>query len=126
MPQLWLRYGAKDPLYNYFHARPIRPSGGCPQPGTRSEALPGLRGLATVPGGWLSFQPSEPGGAIGAEMAERDRLPHAAAVEADEGAEWIRRHWVSLVAAAALALQLWWKAGLLGHFFFAQGGYPLI
>jgi hypothetical protein len=59
-------------------------------------------------------------------MAEVDRLPHAAAVEADEGAEWIRRHWVSLTAAAALALQLWWKAGLLAHFFFAQGDYPLI
>lgn len=57
-------------------------------------------------------------------MTHTDQLP-AAAVPAEPGevGEWIQRNAITLAALAMIALQLWWKADLLGHFYFRQDDF---
>jgi hypothetical protein len=43
--------------------------------------------------------------------------------ESGEAAQWARRNSVTLVALGLIAVQLWWKALLLGHFYFRQDDF---
>ena len=60
-------------------------------------------------------------------MAHVEQLP-AAAVSQDssEAVEWVRKNAVSLTAVALIAVQLWWTARLLSHFYFRQDDFGLM
>lgn len=43
-----------------------------------------------------------------------------------EATEWVRRNAVTLAAVALIAIQLWWKAELLTHFYFRQDDFQIM
>jgi len=43
-----------------------------------------------------------------------------------EALEWIRQNWVASLAALALVVQLWWRAGLLGQQYFRQADFEVL
>jgi len=46
--------------------------------------------------------------------------------ESSEATEWLRSNAVVLAAVALIAAQLWWKARLLGHFYFRQDDFQIM
>lgn len=58
-------------------------------------------------------------------MAHVHQVPSAELPRAESGeaVQWVRRNGVTLVALALIAIQLWWKAVLLGHFYFRQDDF---
>jgi len=60
-------------------------------------------------------------------VAQLDSMPaHAVPREPSEAAEWLRNNLVVLTAVALIAVQLWWKAHLLGHFYFRQDDFQFM
>jgi hypothetical protein len=60
-------------------------------------------------------------------VAQLERMPaHAVPHESSEATEWLRNNLVLLTAVALIAVQLWWKAHLLGHFYFRQDDFQIM
>jgi hypothetical protein len=58
-------------------------------------------------------------------LAETQQAPPApeAAFDAASASQWLSRNAVTLTAVLLIGLQLWWKAGLIGHSFFRLDDY---
>src|ERR1700735_4367154 len=60
-------------------------------------------------------------------MTQTEHLPAAPAPPSTgEAAEWISRNAITVAAVALIVVQLWWKAGLLSHFYFRQDDFQIL
>ncbi len=60
-------------------------------------------------------------------MTQTEQLPAAASPQSPtEATEWIRRNAVTLIAFTLIVVEVWWKAGLLGHFYFRQDDFLIL